>query len=112
MINEIPRVRLPQNYLTNGVPSGEQHLMFWNAALHSRPGRIAEVIVPAVVTIARHLIAQGKKEEAREWLGPLRWSRARGYLEQFGVDVIAELEGDQQPGAATPPDVPVSPAEY
>jgi len=87
----IPRVRLPQWYRTNEKPSMEQVLMFWHPADESRAAQMADVLGPAIVSIARQLFSQGKVDEARQWAGPLKWCRDRNALDPLGEEILYNL---------------------
>lgn len=92
LLDGIPRFKVIQDYQTNIMPTVEEHWMYWNAVADSRVSRIAEQTVPAIVAMARHLRAQGKDTEARQWIGPLKWCIDQGWLEGFGRDVVKELD--------------------
>jgi hypothetical protein len=87
----IPVVHIPQAYFANVPPSIIQNIMFWYPSQSGRAKDVAGSVAPAIASIARQLLSEGRTDEAKQWLPALEWCQAHDAIEQFGRDVAVEI---------------------
>lgn len=87
----VPKVKLPQKYLTNEVPSSFQEIMFWNPSDLSRARFIAERIAPGITSLVKQILSQDRLGDAQKWKGALTFLLECEVLDQIGKDVLSEL---------------------